>query len=59
MFARLMRLFRSIIGFFIRSAENPELILRQLMDDMRNKVPEMNNRVAEVVAFKKQMEMQR
>lgn len=59
MWARIKRLFRSFIGFFIRSAENPELILRQLMDDMRDKIPEMNNRVAEVVAYKKKIEMQR
>jgi phage shock protein A len=53
MWNRLKRLFRSIFGGIIDRAEDPELILQQLMRDMRDKVPEMNNNVAQVMANEK------
>jgi phage shock protein A len=53
MWSRLKRLFRSIFGGLIESAEDPELILQQVIRDMRDKVPEMNNNVAQVVANEK------
>jgi phage shock protein A len=53
MWNRLKRLFRSIFGGIIDSAEDPELILQQLIRDMRDKVPEMNNNVAQVMANEK------
>ncbi len=34
----------------IDSAEDPELILQQVIRDMRDKVPQMNNNVAQVMA---------
>ncbi|HWQ31752.1 MAG TPA: PspA/IM30 family protein [Blastocatellia bacterium] len=56
MWNRLKRLFRSIFGGIIDSAEDPELILQQLIRDMRDKVPEMNNNVAQVMANEKLLE---
>lgn len=53
MWNRLVRLFRSIFGGVIDRAEDPELILQQLLRDMRDKIPEMNNNVAQVVANEK------
>src|SRR5581483_1326316 len=40
MWNRLKRLFRSIFGGIIDSAEDPELILQQLIRDMRDKMLE-------------------
>jgi phage shock protein A len=53
MWKRLKRLFRSIFGGIIEHAEDPELILQQVIRDMRDKVPEMNNNVAQVMANEK------
>ena len=53
MWNRIVRLFRSIFGGIIDRAEDPELILQQLIRDMRDKIPEMNNNVAQVVANEK------
>ena len=53
MWNRLKRLFRSIFGGIIDRAEDPELILQQVVRDMRDKVPQMNNNVAQVMANEK------
>src|SRR4030095_10807956 len=53
MWNRLKRLFRSIFGGIIDTAEDPELILQQVIRDMRDKVPQMNNNVAQVMANEK------
>jgi len=53
MWARLKRLFRSIFGGLIESAEDPELILQQTIRDMREKVPQMQNNVVQVMATEK------
>lgn len=53
MWARLKRLFRSIFGGIIERAEDPELILQQTIRDMREKVPQMQNNVAQVMATEK------
>jgi phage shock protein A len=58
MWARIKAIFRSLFGWLIRSAENPELILRQYIDELREKVPEMNRQVAEVVKMEKMLMMQ-
>jgi phage shock protein A len=50
MWTRLKRLFRALFGGLIESAEDPELILQQVIRDMRDKVPQMNNNVAQVIA---------
>jgi phage shock protein A len=56
MWERLKRLFRSIFGGFIERAEDPELILQQVMRDMRDKIPQMNENVAQVMATQKLLE---
>ncbi len=58
MWARIKAIFRSLFGWLVRSAENPELILRQHIDELREKVPEMNRQVAEVVKMEKMLQMQ-
>ncbi|MCG3159987.1 MAG: hypothetical protein JMDDDDMK_01019 [Acidobacteria bacterium] len=56
MWNRLKRLFRSIFGGIIESAEDPELILQQLVRDMNDEVPKMRNNVAQVMATEKRLE---
>jgi phage shock protein A len=56
MWNRLKRLFRSIFGGLIESAEDPELILQQLVRDMNDEVPKMRNNVAHVMATEKRLE---
>jgi len=51
-------IFRSLFGWLVRGAEDPERILRQHMDDLRAKVPELNRQVAEVVKLEKMLQMQ-
>jgi phage shock protein A len=53
MWSRLKRLFRSIFGGILEKAEDPELILQQTIRDMREKVPQMQNNVAQVMATEK------
>lgn len=53
MWSRLKRLFRSIFGGIIEKAEDPELILQQTIRDMREKVPQMQNNVVQVMATEK------
>lgn len=53
MWNRLKRLFRSIFGGIIEKAEDPELILQQTIRDMRERVPQMQNNVAQVMATEK------
>jgi len=48
--ARLKRVMRAIFGGMIEKAEDPELILQQTIRDMRDRVPELNNSVAQVMA---------
>jgi len=56
MWNRLKRLFRSIFGGIIESAEDPELILQQIIRDMNDEVPKMRNNVAQVMATEKRLE---
>lgn len=56
MWNRLKRLFRSIFGGLIEKAEDPELILQQTIRDMREKVPQMQSNVAQVMATEKLLE---
>lgn len=46
MWARIKRIFRSIIGFFIELGESPEMILKQNIRDMQDQVPAMNENLA-------------
>ena len=50
MWRRFTRMIRSFVGFFIASAENPELILQQNIRDMQDQVPQMNQSIAMVKA---------
>jgi phage shock protein A len=50
MFRRLQRIIRSFVGFFISTAEDPELILQQNIRDMNDQVPRMNESIAMVKA---------
>jgi phage shock protein A len=56
MWTRLKRLFRSIFGGIIDSAEDPEKILQQLVRDMNDELPKMRNNVADVMATEKRLE---
>ncbi len=50
MFMRIKRAFRSFVGFFVSSVEDPELILEQNIRDMNDQVPKMNENIAMVRA---------
>jgi phage shock protein A len=47
---RIKRIFRSGTGAALDRIENPELVLQQTIRDMRDRVPELNNSVAQVMA---------
>ncbi len=55
MWNRLKRLFRSIFGGIIDKAEDPELVLNQMIRDMRDEVPKMRENVAQVMATEKRL----
>ncbi|MCI0336796.1 MAG: PspA/IM30 family protein [Acidobacteria bacterium] len=55
MWNRLRRLFRSIFGGIIDKAEDPDLILQQLIRDMNDQVPRMRENVAQVMATEKRL----
>jgi len=46
MFARIRRIFRAILGWFIELGESPELILEQNIRDMHDQIPAMNENLA-------------
>jgi len=50
LWARLKRVFRAGTGAALDKIENPELVLQQTIRDMRDRVPELNNSVAQVMA---------
>ena len=50
LWARIMRVFRASTGAALDRIENPELVLQQTIRDMRDRVPELNNSVAQVMA---------
>lgn len=47
---RIKRLFRAGTGAALDKIENPEMVLQQTVRDMRDRVPELNNSVAQVMA---------
>lgn len=53
MWSRLKRSLRSLFGGIVEKTEDPELILQQTIRDMRDRVPELNNSVAQVMATEK------
>lgn len=50
MWARIRRVFRSFVGFFVSVAEDPELILEQNIRDLEEQVPKLNESIAMVRA---------
>lgn len=56
MWNRIKRLFRAVFGGLIDKAEDPELVLQQVIRDMRDKIPQMNENVAQVMATQKLLE---
>ncbi|MEJ7847581.1 MAG: PspA/IM30 family protein [Pyrinomonadaceae bacterium] len=50
LWARLKRVFFANTGAALDKIENPELVLQQTIRDMRDRVPELNNSVAQVMA---------
>ncbi|MGI8812996.1 MAG: PspA/IM30 family protein [Pyrinomonadaceae bacterium] len=55
LWARIMRVFRASTGAALDKIENPELVLQQTIRDMRDRVPELNNSVAQVMATERLM----
>lgn len=53
LYARLKRSVRAMFGGLVEKTEDPELILQQTIRDMRDRVPELNNSVAQVMATEK------
>jgi phage shock protein A len=53
LWSRIKRSFRSLFGGIVERTEDPELILQQTIRDMRDRVPELNNSVAQVMATEK------
>src|SRR4051795_12635132 len=47
---RFKRSVRALFGGIVEKSEDPELILQQTIRDMRDRVPELNNSVAQVMA---------
>ena len=43
MFARIGRLFRAWLGFFISKAEDPEIMLQDAIEEMRTTMPKLNS----------------
>jgi phage shock protein A len=53
LWTRMKRSMRAFFGGVIEKTEDPELILQQTIRDMRDRVPELNNSVAQVMATEK------
>jgi phage shock protein A len=53
LWTRLKRSMRALFGGAIERTEDPELILQQTIRDMRDRIPELNNSVAQVMATEK------
>jgi phage shock protein A len=53
LWSRMKRSMRALFGGIIEKTEDPELILQQTIRDMRDRVPELNNSVAQVMATEK------
>ncbi|MGI8787610.1 MAG: PspA/IM30 family protein [Pyrinomonadaceae bacterium] len=50
LWARIKRLFRASTGAALDKIENPEMVLQQTIREMRDRVPDLNNSVAQVMA---------
>jgi phage shock protein A len=56
LWARIKRIFRAGTGAALDKMENPELVLQQTIRDMRDRIPELNNAVAQVLATERLLE---
>lgn len=59
LWARITRIFRASTGAALDKMENPELVLQQTIRDMRDRVPELNNSVAQVMATERLLSKQK
>src|ERR1041385_4395815 len=50
---RIKRSLRALFGGIVEATEDPELILQQTIRDMRDRIPNLNNSVAQVMATEK------
>src|SRR6195256_3251713 len=53
LWTRVKRSMRALFGGLVERTEDPELILQQTIRDMRDRVPELNNSVSQVMATEK------
>src|SRR5438445_3353219 len=53
LWTRIKRSMRALFGGVIERIEDPELILQQTIRDMRDRIPDLNNSVAQVMATEK------
>ncbi|MCL2626213.1 MAG: PspA/IM30 family protein [Cystobacterineae bacterium] len=59
MWKRLVRAIRSFLGAFVSNVEDPELILKQNLQDLNEQVPRMNEQLAKVRAHVSLLEKER
>src|SRR5947209_14548723 len=50
LWTRVKRSMRALFGRIVEATEDPELILQQTIRDMRDRIPDLNNSVAQVMA---------
>ena len=53
LWTRIKRSMRALFGGIVEATEDPELILQQTIRDMRDRIPDLNNSVAQVMATEK------
>ena len=53
LWTRMKRSMRALFGGIVEATEDPELILQQTIRDMRDRIPDLNNSVAQVMATEK------
>src|SRR5437763_14316538 len=53
LWTRMKRSLRALSGGILENTDDPELILQQTIRDMRDRIPDLNNSVAQVVATEK------
>src|SRR3981081_4000182 len=53
LWTRVKRSMRALFGGIVEKTEDPDLILQQTIRDMRDRIPDLNNSVAQVMATEK------
>src|SRR2546423_2338498 len=53
LWTRVKRSMRALFGGIVEATEDPELILQKTIRDMRDRIPDLNNSVAQVMATEK------